>query len=733
MKYLNLLLVLIFFAGSVNAKSDYADWPKTITNSKGVLTMYQPQLESLEGTTLSGRAAISVKVNDSEPVFGAVWITTTLETDRDSRMSTLTNIKVPNVKFADDVSEANLAEIKTLIEEEMPKWELVVPLDEIITTLEAESGGAASNYQNDPPEIIVAYKPSILVFIDGDPILKDMEGYPYQQIENSPFFILFDKSKKTYYLYGEQLWYSTKDLNGNWSNVKNPSSQLLEIQQQLESSDETEETETTSSKKEATVADIIVRNKPAELIQIDGEANFVPAKGTDLLYVKNSDDNIILDIQSQNYYILVSGRWYSSKSMSGPWSYVDTEKLPEQFSKIEEGSDLDVVLASVPGTNAAREAVLDAQIPQTAQVERSSASVEVSYDGKPDFQKVDGTNMMYAVNSPQTVLKLSNRYYCVDNGVWFESTKPEGPWTVATERPEEVKDIEPSSPVYNVKYVYIYDVTPQYVWVGYTPGYYGCYVYGPTVIYGTGYYYRPWYGAYYYPRPWTFGFRMTYNPWTGWSMHVGFSYGGWFYAGFGGPHYGHYWGPPRYRPPYYHRPPNGGYYGHRPRPTHPQRPPRDNIYSSRPGVRPTTNQRPPTTSGRTRDTNRSTRQNNVYTDRNGQVYQKTDKGWQTRENNSWKSVDNKGNTRDNTRPATTRPSQPSNQRPSTGTTTTRPTTRPATSNTGRPATSTRNSSYSNQMMLDRANQSRQRSVQRTNTYNRSVAPARSGAATNRRR
>jgi hypothetical protein len=69
----------------------------------------------------------------------------------------------------------------------------------------------------------------------------------------------------------------------------------------------------------------------------------------------------------------------------------------------------------------------------------------------------------------------------------------------------------------------IYDSTTDVVYVGYTPGYMGCYVHGPTVVYGTGYYYSPWYGPYYYPRPATFSFSMHYNPWTGWSMWFHYS------------------------------------------------------------------------------------------------------------------------------------------------------------------------------------------------------------------
>jgi hypothetical protein len=111
-----------------------------------------------------------------------------------------------------------------------------------------------------------------------------------------------------------------------------------------------------------------------------------------------------------------------------------------------------------------------------------------------------------------------------------------------------------------VKYVQVYESSPQVVYVGYTPGYMGCYVYGPTVIYGTGYYYNPWYGAVYYPRPCTYGFSMHYNPWTGWSMGVHYSSGYFHMSVYGGGYHGGYWGPPMYHPPY-HGGYHGGYYG----------------------------------------------------------------------------------------------------------------------------------------------------------------------------
>jgi hypothetical protein len=300
------------------------------------------------------------------------------------------------------------------------------------------------------------------------------------------------------------------------------------------------------------------------MIQTNGEPEWSSVNGTGLLYVSNSDDEIFKYIKDQQIYILLSGRWYSSPGFHGPWTYIAADRLPDDFAKIPEGSDKDGVLSSVAGTDAAREAVMDAEIPQTAKVDRNSIC-NVTYDGEPDFEPIDGTSLSMAVNSSLSVIRSGNRYFAVDNGIWYVAERPDGPWNVSTERPADIDKVPATSPVYSTKYVYIYDYTPDYVWVGYTPGYMGSYIYGPTVVYGTGFYYRPWYRTHYYPRPYTWGFGMHYNPWSGWCMHYHYSYGwftdSWNY-GFGGG----WWGPSVYRPSYYppFHPGHGGFYGRNP-------------------------------------------------------------------------------------------------------------------------------------------------------------------------
>ena len=119
-------------------------------------------------------------------------------------------------------------------------------------------------------------------------------------------------------------------------------------------------------------------------------------------------------------------------------------------------------------------------------------SIEVAYDGLPRFRAHRGhRSSEYAVNTDAEVILADGRFYACDQGVWYISDDPIGPWRVSDTRPLGVDDIPPSCPVYNVRYVYIYDSSPSAIEMGYLPGYLGCYPYDGTVVYGTGYRYHP--------------------------------------------------------------------------------------------------------------------------------------------------------------------------------------------------------------------------------------------------
>ena len=64
---------------------EQSDWPEEIATDKGVIVIYQPQPEALDGDILKARAAVSIEIQDQSPVFGVVWFEARLETDRSDR------------------------------------------------------------------------------------------------------------------------------------------------------------------------------------------------------------------------------------------------------------------------------------------------------------------------------------------------------------------------------------------------------------------------------------------------------------------------------------------------------------------------------------------------------------------------------------------------------------------------------------------------------------------------
>ena len=304
------------------------------------------------------------------------------------------------------------------------------------------------------------------------------------------------------------------------------------------------------------VPGIHVATTPTELIVTEGEPDYAPIRGTQLLYVKNTTGNVFRDLQDQMIYVLVSGRWFRSTGMGGPWAYVPGRELPADFAWIPDDSPKENVKASVPGTPQAREAHIANSIPQTATVKRSEAKLTGPViDGAPKMAPIAGTPLQYVVNSATPIIVVDpHSYYALQNGVWFVGTSVTGPWVVATSVPAVIYSIPPSSPVHYVTYVRVYDWTSQVVYVGYTPGYYGTYVASDgVVVYGTGYYYTPWIGTVWYGPPVTYGVAaaVTYTPWTGWAVGFGFGWawgastGAWAWGvhPWWGPMYGAAWGP----------------------------------------------------------------------------------------------------------------------------------------------------------------------------------------------
>jgi hypothetical protein len=644
-------LLAVATAATALAQDDDNPWPKQIDDPRATIIVYQPQPESFEGNVVSARAALSVtETGKTEPVFGVMWVSARLEADRDTRTARILEIDVTAVRFPESTPEQEQT-LAQIIETEIPQWDLEISLDRLSASLQLleEHRATSDQLKTDPPVILVVTHPAVLVTIDGDPIIEDIDNTDMKTVVNTAFAIIYDPGTKRYYLYAaDSAWYASPEVLDGWETTKAVPDKVSG----LIPPDTTEAAADSTRPADAEIPAIIVATVPTELIVTEGAPQFASVDRTDLLYLSNSQSDVLMDIDSQQYYIVLSGRWYRAGSLNGPWAFVAADSLPATFQDIPADSEQGPLRSYIAGTDEAKDAVMDSQIPQTAAVKRSEAKLDVKYDGDPQFKPIEDTDMEYAVNTQTSVILAEGKYYAVDDAVWFVAGSPTGPWVLADSVPDVIYTMPPSAPVYNVKYVYIYDTTPEVVYVGYYPGYTGSYVYHTTVVYGTGWYYQPWYGTVYYPRPVTWGFSVRYNPWYGWSYGFGWT-NGWFMFGMG-MHwgwrrccYGGWWGRGGYRAGYRH-----GYYhgrragfragyragyraGNRPRT-------RQNMYHNNRNRARTTQTRPATANRR--PSSAAGRPNNMYADRNGNVQRRNNNGsWDSRGGGSWNPNTGGGN------------------------------------------------------------------------------------------
>ncbi|HXA45715.1 MAG TPA: carbohydrate-binding family V/XII, partial [Candidatus Angelobacter sp.] len=507
----------------VTPGGDELTWPREFVDNGTKVDIYQPQIEQWEGTNFQTRSAVAITpAGSNAPVYGVFWMTARADVDKAARIVTLNDIQVTKASFPSALESQS--EYLALIREHVPTITKTVALDHLeacFAVSEAVKNARKVPVKNDPPRIFTSTRPALLVLVDGPPALRPMPGLNVERVINSRALIL--QVDGVFYLSASGHWYQAVDINGPWTLSASTPPVLAAAMQDAVASQNVDLMPPDPNAVTTTPA-VFVSTEPAELIQTEGQANLVPIEGTDLMQVQNSDNALFFNDQDQSYYVLISGRWFKAGSLQGPWAFVPYEQLPADFAKIPPTHPKANVLVSVPGTPQANEAVIANSIPQTATVDRSQASLLITYDGAPQFSPIYGTPLLYAVNTATPVIEVDpNSFYSVENGVWFAATSPAGPWVAATSVPAVIYSIPVSSPLHYVTYVQVYGSTPDVVYDGYTPGYLGTEVCPDNVVvYGTGWYYPPYIGDSWYGLPCTYGFGAGFA--DNWGIGFGFGF-----------------------------------------------------------------------------------------------------------------------------------------------------------------------------------------------------------------
>jgi hypothetical protein len=545
------------------AKPPPDPWPTVLNLKNGQVLVYQPQVNSWDGDRIDFRSALAIKATGAnDESFGVIVANARTEVDKVARTVVFEDMKITKTDFPTLPDRG--AAYTTELQAEFAKTIRSISLDRLTASLALEGIKAPTvAVQNAPPQVIVSYSPAILVPIDGAPVLKPVPGHDRaKRVINTRALILQGGFTDALYMHVYDGWLTSNGISGPWTQAY-PSpvmaKEMNAIAAELSKSgtvDLLDGGPKANPKPSLAngVPTIYTSQVPTELIVFKGQPDFVPIVDTQLLWASNTTSDVLINTANNNYYVLLAGRWFTGPNLTGPWTFIASNALPQDFAKIPPQSLAGAVLPTVAGTPQAQAAVIENSIPQTATVPlKGGPTFTPNFNGPPQVVPIPGTSLSYVQNSGEPIIQVApNLYYAVVAGVWFTAPQLTAPWAVATSVPAAIYTIPPSSPLYYVTYVRIYEATPQYVYVGYTPGYLGTVVspYG-TVVYGTGYAYTPWIGTVWYPPPYTYGIAAApvYNP------YVGFSYGfalGLATAAWTEPYWGSY-----YYPAYW-----GGYHGY---------------------------------------------------------------------------------------------------------------------------------------------------------------------------
>jgi hypothetical protein len=499
-------------------------WPRVKTSNGNQLIVYQPQVDDWKDfQQLSWRMAVALTPKGGKEVLGVVEMKGNTFVDDMAKVVVISNPEVTGTYFP-SLDQATKDKMDQLFKSFVPST-LNVSLYRVIASMPKQQAPAGVKLNNEPPKIFVGYRPSILLSVNGEPVLSQVPNANLKFVVNTQWPLFFDEGNSTYYLAVGQQWLTGNSLEGQWSPTQKLPPEMSKVPQDKQWS-ALKKFIPPSAKSGAVTPAVFYSDTPAEVILFDGQPAYAQIPGTQLQYATNTNSVVFVYTPTQQFYYLTAGRWFSTNDLqNGPWTYA-TPDLPPDFAKIPLSSPASAILATVPGTEEAKDAVLLAQVPTTMTVNAKAAAskVKVNYTGDPKFEPIKGTSMEYATNTSDKVIKVGDVYYLCLQGVWFMSPNSNGPWTTCTSVPQEIYSIPSSSPVYNVTYVTQTSNPEGTVTSNYTAGYLGTFILGAAtgaiLADGSGYWWPPYCGGgYYYPYPatycgayWGYGYHPYATP-----------------------------------------------------------------------------------------------------------------------------------------------------------------------------------------------------------------------------
>ena len=192
------------------------------------------------------------------------------------------------------------------------------------------------------PAIVFSTAPSLLILIDGDPIFRHVPGTDLERLVNTKPLIVRDPAGMCYLKIGNG-WMQAYSLESGWWSVSGvpPDGGPIALRQAIAARNanllvgiDPAKADRPRRLSDTSAPTIVVQRAPAELIVTDGPMIFAPIPGTALEYVANTSADVFREPTDQEFYVLITGKWYRSWKPDGPWQPIASRDLPADFAQI---------------------------------------------------------------------------------------------------------------------------------------------------------------------------------------------------------------------------------------------------------------------------------------------------------------------------------------------------------------------------------------------------------------
>jgi hypothetical protein len=171
---------------------------------------------------------------------------------------------------------------------------------------------------------------------------------------------------------------------------------------------------------------IIISEKPAALVYIDGDPRYVRVRGTDLTGVLNTGV-LLLKEPSGAFLLHLYDGWVSAASLDGPWTMVPPPPGSRELEAKAVATGHANLLAGKADAQGNMPHLSNATLPQI--IVSTEPTALIVLDGAPRFTGVPGTNLEYATNTSAHVFKDERGgLYVRVGGNWFRAASAAGPW-----------------------------------------------------------------------------------------------------------------------------------------------------------------------------------------------------------------------------------------------------------------------------------------------------------------